>query len=62
MTESIQPVDIAESARRAAEIAAETLTHQENPFERGSPDYLSWHNAYCRWLLKFSAPDGEGGA
>lgn len=53
---------IASDADLAAQRAAATKVDQPNPHPADSDAAAVWHAAYCRYLLKHSAPDGEASA
>jgi hypothetical protein len=62
MDSSVRKVSIAESARIAAQLAADTLEHQENPHFPGSQDHLEWAAAYRRHFDAITSPEGEASA
>jgi hypothetical protein len=54
---------IAVQADEAAQRTTAGGLMQANPYEAGTDDAKCWHAAYCRYLLKYSAPaEVEGGA
>lgn len=54
MDAAIQRVSIAESARIAAQLAADTLEHTPNPHEPGTDDHAVFAAAYARYFSEFT--------
>jgi hypothetical protein len=60
MDTAVRKVSIAEHARHAAQLAATTFQHQENPHELGSTEHAEWAAAYQRYFDECIS--GEGSA
>lgn len=56
---TIRPITLSESAEIAAQRAMDTFTHEPNPYELGSPDYLEWHRVYTEEFMRLSAAKME---
>ncbi len=59
--ESIRRQTIAEEADAAAQRTVASAVLEPNPYF-GLDDERAWKSAYERYLLKYSAPEAEGGA
>lgn len=56
---AIRSVSLAESAQRAARLAADTFERQPNPHDMGTDEFNRWQAAYDRWYEHFMQEDDE---
>jgi hypothetical protein len=56
---AVRAISIAESAQRAARLAADTLEHQRNPHEPGTDEHARWSAIYTRYFDKFISEENE---
>lgn len=62
MEQILSREEIALDADAAAQRFIATGVEQENPFVSGTEAHREWRASYQRFLLKWSAPEAEGGA